>query len=150
MMETTLTFQSQMKFISKTRGHENTLDAGLQSGGLNQGANPKEFVLQGIAGCSGMDVVFYLKKHQQVPLVFDIHAKAELTTDTKPSYFKTVWVKYRLIGENLNRETVILAVDKSMTEYCGVSYMIAKVCPILYEVELNGDLIHSGEAHFKN
>jgi hypothetical protein len=35
-----------------------------------------------------------------------------------------------------------------MTKYCGVSYMISKVCPITYDVYLNDKLIYQDEAKF--
>lgn len=57
-MKTKLSWTSGMKFSAETRGHETTIDADLASGGLNQAPNPKEFVLQGLSGCTAMDVVF--------------------------------------------------------------------------------------------
>ena len=144
-----LSWVSQMQFKSDTRGHENILDATLQSGGLNKGPNPKEYVLQGIAGCTAMDVVFYLNKYKEVPLSFDVEIDADLTEKTMPTYFKEVRLKYVLLGDQLSKDKVISAVEKSMTKYCGVSFMISKVAPIKYDVFLNGEKIFSGQAKFE-
>lgn len=144
-----LSWVSQMEFKANTRGHENTLDATFESGGLNKGANPKEYLLQGIAGCSAMDAIFYLNKHKEKPLTFDIEIEADLTEKTMPIYFKEVRLKYIFLGDGLNKEKVIASVEKSMTKYCGVSYMVNKVVPIKYEILLNGESIFSGIAKFE-
>lgn len=148
-MHSKLSWVNQMQFMANTRGHENILDATLQSGGLNKGPNPKEYVLQGIAGCTAMDAIFYLNKHKQVPLAFDIDIVADLTQNTTPTYFQEVRLKYIFMGDQLSKDKVIAAVEKSMTKYCGVSYMIVKCCPILYEIELNGEKIFEGQAKFE-
>lgn len=147
-MKTNLSWKSKMQFISTTRGHENILDANLESGGLNSGANPKEYLLQGIAGCSGMDAIFYLNKHKQIPLRFDIEVEADLTEKTLPIYFKEIRLKYKILGDHLDRKKVINSVEKSMTKYCGVSFMVYKTSPILYTIELNGETIFEGKAKF--
>lgn len=148
-MESKLSWKNKMEFIANTRGHENILDAKLENGGLNKGANPKEYVLQGIAGCTAMDAIFYLNKYKIIPLAFDVEIVADVTKDTVPHYFKEVRLLYKFLGDNLPREKVIAAVEKSMTKYCGVSFMIAKCCPIKYKVELNGEFIFGGEAKFE-
>ncbi|NOT79047.1 MAG: OsmC family protein [Bacteriovoracaceae bacterium] len=117
------------------------------SGGLNQGASPKEYVLQGLSGCTGMDIVYYLKKHKQELLSFEISTEADLT-NTTPKYFAEVRVHFNFLGDKLDPEIVKSSVIKSMTKYCGVSYMISRVCPVKYKIELNGVALAEGQAKF--
>lgn len=146
-MKTKLTWNSLMQFETNTRGHATIMDADLASGGLNQGANPKEYVLQGLSGCTGMDVIFYLKKHKEELLSLEINTEADLT-NTTPKYFAEVRVHFNFLGDKLNSEVVKSSVVKSMTKYCGVSYMISRVCPVKYKIELNGIPLFEGQAKF--
>ncbi len=148
-MKSKLSWVNKMEFKSNTRGHENTLDATLESNGLNKGPNPKEYVLQGIAGCTAMDAIFYLNKYKLTPLSFDVEIEADLTEKTQPTYFKEVRLVYKFLGDQLPKDKVIKAVENSMTKYCGVSFMISKVCPIHYRVELNGENIFQDQAKFQ-
>jgi putative redox protein len=147
-MKTNLSWKTKMQFVSQTRGHENILDAPFESGGLNQGANPKEFVLQGLAGCTAMDAIFYLNKHNLVPLSFDVEAEATMTSNTMPTYFEKVHLVFKFFGDQLPKDKVIFAVEKSMTKYCGVSFMLHKVSPISYSIVLNNQSIFEGASHF--
>jgi putative redox protein len=146
-MEQKLSWNTGFNFTSQIRGHELTIDAQLSVGGTNRGPTPKELVLTGIAGCSAMDAIVYLKKHKQELLDLNILTNAEQTT-TNPKHFSYVHLVYQFLGDHLNKEHVIKSVETSMTKYCGVSYMISKTCPITYSIELNGIKIFDGNAIF--
>lgn len=146
-MDLNLHWHSGMSFTSQIRGHETPIDAALSVGGTNRAPTPKELVLTGVAGCSAMDAIAYLRKYKIEPLGFDIKTEAELTNST-PKIFSKVHLRYQFMGDNLDKEKVIKSVETSMTKYCGVSLMISKSCPITYDVELNGEKIFSGEAKF--
>ncbi len=146
-METVVEWKSQMSFTANTRGHETKIDAGLSSGGLNQAPNPKELVLAGLAGCSGMDVIYFLKKNGLEPLSLSLVTRAEMTKAT-PSYFGKIDIIFKLIGDNLQKDEVTKAVSVSMNKYCGVALMLSKVCPIQYSIDLNGEVIFNGTAQF--
>lgn len=146
-MEQKLKWNSGFNFTSQIRNHELNIDAQLAVGGTNRGPTPKELVLTGIAGCSAMDAIVYLKKHKQELLDLNIVTSAEQTT-TNPKHFSYVHLIYQFLGDQLNHEHVIKSVETSMTKYCGVSYMISKTCPITYSIELNGIKIFDGTAKF--
>lgn len=146
-MDLNLHWNEGMRFTSQIRGHETPIDAALSVGGTNRAPTPKELVLTGVAGCSGMDAIAYLKKHKLIPLDFNVKTEAELT-NTTPKYFSKIHLRYQFLGDNLDKDHVIKSVETSMTKYCGVSFMISKTCPITYDVELNGEKIFSGEARF--
>ncbi len=146
-MDGRIVWKNKMAFDAENRGIKSQMDSADSVTGQNYGPTPKELVLNGIAGCSGIDVVSILTKMRSMPesFVVDVHADK---TDTTPSYFKNVHLIYRFKGQEIHNEKVIKAVDLSMTKYCGVSYMIAKSCKITFDIEVNGSVIHSGEAHF--
>lgn len=146
-MDLNLKWHSGMSFTSQIRGHEMPIDAGFSVGGTNLGPTPKELVLTGVAGCSAMDAIAYLKKYQITPLDLNVKVEAELT-NTTPKYFLKIHLIYKFLGSDLNTEKVIKSVETSMTKYCGVSYMISKTTPITYSIELNGNNIFSGVSSF--
>ena len=61
-MNMNLVWKDGMKFDAQIREHTTALDAKLEHGGKNEGPTPKELVLAGVCGCTGMDVVAILKK----------------------------------------------------------------------------------------
>ena len=146
-MEQNLKWLSGFNFTSEIRGHEVTIDADVSVGGTNLGPTPKELVLTGVAGCSAMDAIAYLKKYKLTPLDLNVKTEAELT-NTIPKYFLKINLVYKFLGTELPEDKVIKSVETSMTRYCGVSYMISKTTPITYEVELNGEKIFSGISSF--
>ena len=146
-MDLNLKWHSGMNFTSQIREHEVSIDTGLSIGGTNRGPTPKELVLTGVAGCSAMDAIAYLKKYKITPLDLNVKTEAELT-NTTPKYFSKIHLVYKFLGTDLNEERVIKSVETSMTKYCGVSYMLSKTTPITYDVELNGNKISSGVSSF--
>ena len=145
-MESKVLWVADMQFESQNRGLSSTMDTSPEFGGHNKGPSPKESVLNAMSVCSGMDVVSVAKKMRLDLKSFSMDAKAE-TTKSIPSYFSSVHIKYLIEGTGV-AEKYINCVVLSMTKYCGVSYMISKVCPITYEIYLNGTKIHEDQAKF--
>lgn len=146
-MEATVSWNTKLTFTGNTRGHETVMDTSLKNGGLNRGPTPKELVLEAMCGCAGMDVISILEKKHHLPLTLAIHASAELT-NTTPAIFASVKIAYKALGE-IPGADLIRAVELSMTKYCGVTAMIAKACPVTYEIFLNEDKIGNGLAKFE-
>ncbi|MBY0415131.1 MAG: OsmC family protein, partial [Bdellovibrionales bacterium] len=143
-MEANVKWNSKLSFTGNVRGHETQLDTTLANGSLNRGPNPKEMLLNSISACAGMDIASILEKQKENFLTLDINAKATLTKTT-PSYFSSVHLIYKITGD-VKIDSAINACVLSMTKYCGVSFMIAKVCPITYVVMLNGEKVFEGES----
>lgn len=146
-MKATVCWRGQLGFDTVIRHHGFIQDANQASGGADQGATPKELVLAAICACTGMDVVAVLKKDKDLLKQLSVTAEAE-TTKAHPRVFQEVMVHFEAEGTGLPADKLLAAVEKSQTLYCGVSAMIAKCCPIRYDVKLNGELIGSGEAIF--
>ncbi len=134
-------WNSGLSFDCENRGISSTFDDSASA------PTPKEGVLNAMCACSGMDVVTIAKKMRLSFSAITLEAEAQKSS-TLPSYFKKVHIKYFLTGDQ-EPEKFINAVVFSMTKYCGVSYMISKVCPITYEVHLNEKLIYEDQAKFE-
>lgn len=132
-------WKSGMKFISDNRGLKSEY-------AIDDAPTPKEAVLNAMCACSGMDVISIAEKMHIKVTGLSLEAEAEKSS-TLPSYFSKVHIRYFLQGDQ-EAEKFIKAVVFSMTKYCGVSYMISKVCPITYEVHLNDKLIYEDQAKF--
>jgi putative redox protein len=139
-------WQEKMKFIATADGHQVAMDA-KQPIGTDTAMSPKQLLLAGICGCTGIDVVALLKKHKQPLQSLQIEAESESTVGRYPAVFKEVRLLFKLEGK-LDAAIVIEAVKLSQTLYCGVSAMVSKVVPISYTIELNGSVIHQGSADF--
>jgi len=107
----------------------------LLDGSMQQGFSPKALLLSGLAGCTGIDVVDILAKQRVVFTSLQVDVEAE-QTDTHPRVFKEVLITYRVKTAAVNEEKVKKAIDLSLEKYCGVSAMLKKNSPILYQLIL--------------
>lgn len=134
-------------FDVQVRDHHQLMDAKKEYGGKDRGPNPKEYVLAGLCGCTGMDVVSLLKKFKVEFEEFDVSAQSELTKD-HPIQFAEIHLEFKLSGSGVDAALFQKAVDLSMTRYCGVSAMLSKAVPIFYVGTINGDKAFEGKAQF--
>jgi putative redox protein len=147
-MNTQVTWKHDMFFEADTEGLKTSMDAKPASGGARSAPTPKELVLIGMCGCTGMDVVSILKKMRQPYTAIDIRANAE-QTETTPAVFSKIGLIYEVTGE-IDAQKLVHAVELSMTKYCGVSAMLALTAPIGYQIVLNGLAVGVGVAHFES
>lgn len=147
-LHTQLIWKDGLHFEAITRDHHMFMDAKKDSGGKNRGPNPKEFVLMGLCGCTGMDVMSLVKKFQLPIDSFVINAEAPMTQSGHPVVFEKILIIYEAKGTKVDKELLIKAVHLSMTKYCGVTAMLSKACPVEYKVRLNDEEIHTDIAKF--
>lgn len=146
MVSLTCSWNEKMKFTVRSEKHEVNLDAKAPFG--NESAmTPKELLLAGVAGCTGMDVTALLKKYEQKVDKFTVQADAVEEEGSYPTIFNKITLIFQLSGA-IEAEKALEAVHLSQTKYCGVSAMISKVVPIYYTVEINGSQVGSGQASF--
>lgn len=144
-METNLTWNKEkLQFTAETRGHQVSMDTPENEKQI--GSSPKELVLQGLAGCSAMDVISILEKMRQPVEEFTIKATTDLT-DEHPKVFTNLKMIFELKGV-LDVEKCKKSVEYSLTKYCGVAAMLSKVTPVQFELKLNGVTIDTGIAKF--
>lgn len=110
----------------------------VQMGGLNgvPGVSPMEFLLLGLAGCTGTDVVSILEKKHQKLQRFEIRVRG-VRRETHPKIYTEIEVFYRLWGEALKPEAVEQAIRLSKEKYCSASAMLGMVASIHFEYEIN-------------
>lgn len=144
---TNLSLKEGMNFSVNIGKHQLQMDATENFGGKNQGPSPKEYVLSGLCGCTGMDVVSLMRKFRVPFTAFSVSATTELTKE-HPIIFEKILLIFHIEGENLNEGQIKKAIDLSTTRYCGVSAMLAKAVPIHFEAFLNKEKIHEGMAIF--
>jgi len=146
-MKVQCSWQGQMKFVAGDQNHQVSLDAQPPLGGASA-LSPKQLLLASICGCTAMDVIALLKKHQQKPDHFEVSAEAHLTLGSYPVVFDRIVLHFKVSGE-VEGHCLIQSVDLSQSKYCGVSAMVSKAVKILYTIELNGVRIHEGHSEFK-
>ena len=126
-------WKEKMAFDSQLGNHTIRMDTTPEMGD-DTGPSPKQLVLAGLAGCTGMDVASLLKKMRVEYDSFEIYTEADLT-EKHPIVFSEIRLVYRFKGENINQAKVEKAVTLSKERYCGVSAMLQKNSPILYSIE---------------
>jgi len=146
-MKIKCSWQDKMHFTAAADEFKIEMDASPPLG-KNAGPTPKQLLLAGICGCTGMDVAALLRKHKQSVTSLVIESHSESTEGKHPAVFKFVKLTFKVQGE-VDPDKLIEAVKLSQTQYCGVSAMVSKVVPISYEIELNGKNIGEGKADFK-
>jgi putative redox protein len=145
-MKTTARFLDGMAFEIGARQHRYTLDTAML-GGKDTAATPKEAVLGAILGCTGMDVVALFKKFKLDPAGVSLSAESELT-DSHPKVFKQIVITYSF-PDSTPADKACEAVELSMTKLCGVSAMVNPVSPIVWKIEIGGQITAEGKAGFE-
>jgi putative redox protein len=127
-MKISTTYQGGMRFSNQDSIHV-VMDAALDSGGKGEAPTPKQLVLHGLAGCTGMDVATILAKKGVTYESFSIDVEAEQTT-VHPKVFKQIKVTYRFVANPSDRPAIERAVELSRGTFCGVSAMLEKTAEI--------------------
>lgn len=126
---------SKLQFnIVSDSNHAIVVDANKKLS-YDQASRPKELVLMGLVGCTGMDVVSILNKMR---IEFDdlsVTAEAE-NTKGHPSVFKEIHLHYSIIGKSIDEKKFKKAIDLSQNRYCGVTAMLKKACEISHSYEI--------------
>lgn len=129
----------QRAFDSTIQGHLVRTDSLIEQGGQDSGPSPKRMVLVGLCGCTGVDVVSMLEKMRMPFDALRITAEADLSEE-HPKVYTHIRMRYQISGKELNQAKIERAVKLSQEEYCGVSAMLRKNCPIDYTIEYYEEL----------
>ena len=132
--QTHITWTENMAFEAEVDGFKLMLDASVDHGGHNRGPRPKPLLMTALAGCTGMDVVSILRKMREPLNYFVVRVEGDLSEGVP-----TLYTAFRLVFEfkaadGLNPSRVERAGQLSQERYCGVTLMLAKACPITYEI----------------
>ena len=134
-MHLQVNWKQGMAFQTTTpSGHDVTLDAGEDVGGLNTGPRPTEMLLQATAACTGIDIVSILHK-MRLPLDrFEMNIDGVRATE-HPKKFTAIHILYVLDGD-MPEERVRRAIELSVDRYCSVSHSLNAT--LTYSYQLNG------------
>lgn len=145
-MKSVLTWTGEMKFEATAEGKSVVMDAKSPIG-RGSAQTPKELVLDGLGGCTAMDVMALLKKHKQPLESFEVSVEVETTKAGHPVVFTQALITFHVTG-TIDPKILLESVQLSQTKYCGVSAMLSKAFPIKYVVILNNEEVGQGQADF--
>jgi len=134
--------EAKVKWVAGTTfqglqdGHELAMDLPVEAGGQDTGPKPKTLLLTALGGCTGLDVVSILEKMRVQLTGFEMQLHAD-QTEEHPKVFKGIHVKYVFTGKALPLDKLQRAVTLSQERYCGVTAMLAKACPVTFEIVVN-------------
>jgi len=113
-------WEGGMRFTAVTEeGDSLAMDTGPEVGGEGRGFRPVKLVLVGLGGCTGMDIIWILKRQRQE--VTGLEMKITGTRRKKdPMYYEAVQVEYIVRGRNLREPAVKRAIELSEQKYCSV------------------------------
>lgn len=130
-----LSWSGNLAFETEMDGHKLVIDAGVDSGGNDQGPRPKKLMLTSLAGCTGIDVVMILKKMKVEVESFNVLVEGELTEE-HPKYYHTIRVIYQFKGKDLPLDKLEKAVQLSEDKYCGVSALYRRAVKMEREIRI--------------
>lgn len=97
--------------------------------------SPKRLLLVALAGCTAMDVASLLPK-MRVPFTkINVSAEGKLTEE-HPMYYHAIHMVYEIGVEEQYLPKVEMAIEKSITKYCGVHEMLKQAGMITFELKL--------------
>lgn len=132
-MQSEVEWQGKMHFIGRgSNGTMVSLDAPPAVGGDDNGMRPKELLLQGLAGCTGMDVISILHKMRLEPTLFRISVSAEMSEE-HPRVFTSFHITYT-VGGDIPDDKLEKAINLSQDRYCGVTAMYRSFATVSHEV----------------
>lgn len=128
----TLTWERELIFLGRTqRGYEIDFDAEIQ-----WGCAPTESLLLSLAGCMGIDVVFFLRKMKAELKNFKIEIMGE-RNPTPPQYYKAIEMILNISGEDITPKQIEKAIALSQEKYCSVYHSLRKDLKVSVKYILN-------------
>jgi putative redox protein len=89
------------------------------------GGSPMEFMLAGVAGCTGVDVLSILKKMRQDVQGLTVDIDGDRAEDY-PMVYTDVTIVYNVTGTDIDPDSVEKAIELSMTKYCSASIIFKR------------------------
>lgn len=104
-------------------GHSVVMDSKPEQKGEGSGIRPIELVLQGLAGCTGMDVISILEKKREDVRGVEINVRGVQREDVYPHIYTDIEVEYVVTGFGIKPASVARAIELSAEKYCAVKGM---------------------------
>jgi len=123
-MEVRVNWVEDVMFVAESEtGHSIVLDGAPESGGRNIGMRPMELMALSVGSCSSYDVVTILRKARQQITSCEARVTAQ-RADAIPAVFKSIHLRFRIVGKNLSEKQVERAIELSAEKYCSASIML--------------------------
>ena len=135
-MEVVLNWKGKMSFEGAgDSGFTQKMDSDLTVGGENTAARPMEFIVLGLAGCTGMDVISILQKKKQPITDFQVQVHAQ-RVDEHPKVISRAVIEYLVTGKNVDEAALLRAIELSAEKYCPAQAMLGKAFPmqLIYKI----------------
>jgi putative redox protein len=148
-MEVALNWKGKMSFEGVSdSGFIQKLDSDTSVGGENSAGRPMEFIMIGLAGCTGMDVISILQKKKQP--VKDFHVQIHASrADEHPKVVTSAVIEYLVTGRDVDEVALLRAIELSAEKYCPAQAMLGKAFPmqLVYKIldEDGKTLVRQGE-----
>ncbi len=143
MDQINLKWKGGMEYEATIGDYTLTVDGPAEHGGNGQGPTPKPLMLVALGGCTGMDIASLARKMRVEFSRIDIDVEAE-KNEEPPVVYTSLRVIYRF-GHPAPDDDIRAKTEKmvrlSQERYCGVSAMLARVAPLGWEIQINGETI---------
>ncbi len=104
--------------------------------GDEAGLGAMETLLASVAGCSGYDVVFILRKKRKPVTDVRIQIRGQ-RRNQHPKVYERVHIVYHVYGDRLTPKDVEQAIRLSLDKYCSASATLAAWARITFEYHLH-------------
>jgi putative redox protein len=128
-------WRNDLTFDAHQQGRTLTMMSSPHEDPDGKAVSPKQLLLTGLAGCTGLDVASILPKMRVQFSSLRVVVEATLTED-HPRTYATMHMVYEVGCNEDDRESVERAVELSVTKYCGVHAMLEKASDITHEVRI--------------
>mgnify|MGYP001821065088 CR=1 FL=1 len=144
MGEAKATWTSGKQFVIHSgTGHAIVTDAQPMVGGEDSGMSPMEMILGGLAGCTGIDVVYLLTDKMRQNLTgLRVEVDGQRAEDL-PKVYTDIEVVYHVRGSDLDTKKVVRALRMSEEKLCSVSAMLRHTATIRSRYVIED--VHGGE-----
>jgi len=147
-MEVILNWKGRMAFEGMgDSGFTQRMDTDA-AGGENTAARPMEFIVLGLAGCTGMDVISILQKKKQPVTDFQVQIHAQ-RADEHPKVITSAVIEYVVTGRDVDESGLLRAIELSAEKYCPAQAMLSKAfsMQLIYKIfdEDGKTLVKQGE-----
>jgi putative redox protein len=95
------------------------MDTDPEGGGEGHGFRPVKLVLVGLGGCTGMDIIWILKRQRQEVTGLEMNVTGT-RRKKDPKYYEAVQIEYVVRGRNLRESAVKRPIELSEQKYCSV------------------------------
>jgi len=113
-------WEGEMRFVATSEeGDSVTMDADPEGGGQGQGFRPIKLLLAALGGCTGMEIVWILRRQRQEVTGVEMNMTGT-RRKRDPRYYERIQVEYVVRGRKLRESAVKRAIELSEQKYCSV------------------------------